>query len=1347
MPFAVPIGRSHKAHNTRYACGVGGDNAKRYLTVRETARRLNAHENTVRNWVRQGVLDSARVPGTRFHRFDEEVVERLRQQRGAVVSSAEPGRRTFGPELVDGTQLSQWAGTRDAHDTFPELIRRLLAATPGITNVSVRAGEGVAAPGWDGRADSVGTAFLPTGRLFFEFGVGRDPKAKADADWEKRKADPLDAVAADSLFVFITPRRWSSRAEWEAARRQEGVFADVRALDADDLEGWLQTIPAIHQWISEELGRNPRGAETLEHWWGRFRARTQPPLPTQLFLAGRDQEGERLTEQLRGAPAIITVQAAWRDEALAFVWAAIARLEAPETVQPPVIVSSDDVWARVVEQPGRMTLLPLFDAPDIARAHERGHHVVLVTGRDEVATGTVIRLPRPHRQAAGEALQAAGIDSDRTYRLAALARRSMPALVRTLARDPRVARPAWARPPGSDILAPLALLGAWTASDADRAVAARMTGTSWEAIERSLAHWIVTDDPPFVRSATEWHLASPEQAFLVLRDVFTSADLARWRGIAADVLLAHDPVAELPTEERSVAALRGVESSHSGVLRAGVAQAAAVVGSLEDAVLADGATGSDHARAVVRHALAAANAEGSGRTWRSLSDVLPRLAEAAPAAFLDAVHDDLDGDEPLLSSMFQDRDQSSWLHSSSPHTGLLWALETLCWSPEFIVDAARALARLHQIDPGGRLSNRPIESLQSVLVGWIRHTSAPLATRVQVLDAIAARMPDVGWPLLLRLWPETHAVSSPPSAPHFRDWAPESRNVSIGECIEYIGHLVRLALELAGEDPERWAELVEHLGPLPPSDRERVLQGLDQAASLDVLGYDDRLMLWERIHKEVARHRRFAQAEWSMSDDSLSRLQSIADRLEPTDRVERFAYLFDWHPDLPDVDLDDYAAYETRLLSLRVAAIEETLRSGASEALRELAQRSPVPSHFGLTLGGVSPDDLDAELFQWLDADREELREAGASWASRKLHDRGVEWLQRALAAPGMTPARRAALVVGAPATSDMWQVIEGDPELAWIYWERMNPWRVEAREAEYAARRLLAHDRAWAAVDLLAMDRYRGSSTAETSVTPELVREVLDAALGCNPTAARSQSLGYELGQLLDYLEERDTSTEQLAKYEFLFFRLLENGSRRRPRALFRAMASDPGLFVDLLKRVYRGAGEPKRQLSEDDAALARHAWWVLHHWRELPGARDDGTVDGDHLARWVREARLALAEAERADIGDEEVGRVLAASPPGMDRVWPAEPVRDLIDSIGSRHLETGLHVGRVNDRGITSRGVYEGGDPERALAAQYREWSRLTATRWPRTSRVLRKLAENYELDARREDARAEISADTE
>ncbi len=50
------------------------------LNVRQTARRLDVHENTVRNWEERGLLRAVKLPGSGYRRFDVAEVERLRAQ-------------------------------------------------------------------------------------------------------------------------------------------------------------------------------------------------------------------------------------------------------------------------------------------------------------------------------------------------------------------------------------------------------------------------------------------------------------------------------------------------------------------------------------------------------------------------------------------------------------------------------------------------------------------------------------------------------------------------------------------------------------------------------------------------------------------------------------------------------------------------------------------------------------------------------------------------------------------------------------------------------------------------------------------------------------------------------------------------------------------------------------------------------------------------------------------------------------------------------------------------------------------------------------------------------------------
>lgn len=123
------------------------------------------------------------------------------------------------------------------------------------------------------------------------------------------------------------------------------------------------------------------------------------------------------------------------------------------------------------------------------------------------------------------------------------------------------------------------------------------------------------------------------------------------------------------------------------------------------------------------------------------------------------------------------------------------------------------------------------------------------------------------------------------------------------------------------------------------------------------------------------------------------------------------------------------------------------------------------------------------------------------------------------------------------------------------------------------------------------------------------------------------------------------------------------------------------------------------------------------------------------------VTDARAKLEESGHLEIGDSHIGRVLAHGPADADGARPCEPIRTLLEKLQSPAIEDGLRVELYNSRGTTSRGVFDGGDQERIVAAGYAEQAEKFADRWPRTASVLRDLAEGYEREARRMDEEAE------
>jgi excisionase family DNA binding protein len=51
-----------------------------FINVRDAAKELGVHENTVRNLEKRGKLKAIRLPGSGFRRFRKEDIERMRRE-------------------------------------------------------------------------------------------------------------------------------------------------------------------------------------------------------------------------------------------------------------------------------------------------------------------------------------------------------------------------------------------------------------------------------------------------------------------------------------------------------------------------------------------------------------------------------------------------------------------------------------------------------------------------------------------------------------------------------------------------------------------------------------------------------------------------------------------------------------------------------------------------------------------------------------------------------------------------------------------------------------------------------------------------------------------------------------------------------------------------------------------------------------------------------------------------------------------------------------------------------------------------------------------------------------------
>ena len=173
------------------------------------------------------------------------------------------------------------------------------------------------------------------------------------------------------------------------------------------------------------------------------------------------------------------------------------------------------------------------------------------------------------------------------------------------------------------------------------------------------------------------------------------------------------------------------------------------------------------------------------------------------------------------------------------------------------------------------------------------------------------------------------------------------------------------------------------------------------------------------------------------------------------------------------------------------------------------------------------------------------------------------------------------------------------------------------------------------------------------------------------------------------------------------------------------------------------QGAPTDEGFTDEQRKQRASAAGQIFRSWRLMPGTQADGSIGEAAILDWVTRTRKQCADSGHVTGCDIQIAEILARSPAGADGAWPHESVRNVIEQLQNRVVDEHFQVAVFNNRGVTSRGLGDGGKQERELAKRYESMSRAMGSRWPRTKAILHSIAQSYERHAQREDVSAELT----
>ena len=905
--------------------------------------------------------------------------------------------------------------------------------------------------------------------------------------------------------------------------------------------------------------------------------------------------------------------------------------------------------------------------------------------------------------------------------------------------------PTWALPENVSEIIPALIVGRWDENfENDRKIISQIAGDSYENYSKKLTRWLHTHDSPIVKIGSTWRLTSPFDAWTNASINLTRNDFDLLYKSAKEILSEINPAFQLSPEQRHMASIYGKNREFSAWIREGVIQSLILTSIFGDKLKFDLSLKAElWVDKIVAEFLSTENPE----IWKSFEGNLPLISEASPTSFLDAIEKLLEIDKSPIKSLFDE--DPGFLTARSYHTGLLWALENLAWFPQYISRASLILAKLSAIDPGGSLSNRPINSLSEIFKSWHFQTLASFEDRMLVLKLISEREPEVAWSILIRMLPDTMSgVAFPTHKTRWRMFELETEKpITWNEIYATHSAVVEMLISIFDFSEAKLSKLIDDSDRLSPKDKDKLLTFIEEV--LPKVKHSEHLA-WHTCRKTLYEHHSHPDAQWALPESELVRFEKLYEVLKPTNEIDNTIWMFNDHwPNFPEGFKYKSGSHEEQEKFIREKRIEGLTGIYQKYGLEKIIELSDTVKESWI-LGDILSHIVVKEeevirLCELLATEETDLRFI-QNFVFRKSYLNNLEWvfsLYEKLKGLGFSNLTLSNLLTPLNQTQQLWDFVETtNEEIISEYWKNVNPhfYGIKPDEKIFGLKKLIEHKRFLSAIHVC--------SHFVEEIPSEILVEILQKA-GTEKTDEQVRLDGYEVNRLFETIDKRnDVESNTLIKLEWLFLPVLASyGNNQKPKRLHDELSRNPVFFIDVLKWIYKPDDETKIEAQKNGLTdeqiqdRAKQAYELLHSWKNIPGVDKSGQIDYEFLKSWVNDVRKMADEYGRLEAADIYIGKALAQYPEEKDKVWPPDELCDLMETLKAESVNRNFSSATFNKRSFSSRGPFDGGDIERAKAVYYQKLATEHQNKFPIVTGIFEKLAKGYEEDAKRMDEEAE------
>ncbi|WP_375577727.1 hypothetical protein ABWH96_11775 [Marivirga tractuosa] len=1237
---------------------------------------------------------------------------------------------------ISSTELQKISG-KEFEMILPELIRKLIIAScTSFPDIHVPIGDSIYKPGWDGQCNSDEKCeYVSQGISFWEWGRDEDFLGKCNEEYKKRTIQTDQSVRCNSTFVFVTPKRWVKPKQNKETKiktfQGKNEWKDIKIYDADDLEMWIELHPAIGLWLARRLRLvPPKNIESATDFWNIFTDAKEFTFSSELIIAGRNKQKSQIQHFLNGDPGNLEVQASSDSEAIAFIIAsAIDKGKVFKEVffnRAIIIKGKEELREITSNHENRIIIYNSQGNEKIENPTPELNHILNTLDFKINTSGVSLQIPTGDSFA--KSLEGLGLEWENAYSLSKQCGRSFSALRRILTDIP--GRISWTENKNLRQLIPIFLLQKIdTRKKGDRQLITKLAQKSFEEYESEIREWSLISDNPVYLVSNYWRVVSPYDLFFALARFITTSQLRLFEEALMEALCEIDPALELEPNMRMASALFNKETNYSNKCKEGICQTLILISVFgERAGINVELDIMGWVDSIVKRLLS--NQDLS--FWQSVESKIHLLAEASPDSFLTSLEEIAINNPIAMSSMFNDEDYD--LFSPTYHTHILWALESLAWDSHYFSNVVLVLARLVELDKGGKTANRPLNSLRHIFLLWLPQTYVSQNNRGKVIETLIKQKGDVAFKLLLEIAPKSHDTGHYTHKLLWRNREIMGKKVTRKEWAKGISFVCEKLIEVADNRIDRWIEIIDLMDDFYNEDRTKLI---DTITIIPFDGSSEALIFREKLRQFIWSHETYSAQDWAINSDDLERLKAYHSSLLSND-VDRYYWYF---------NVDTIESSRTSSLSsneliektneLRQEALSKINLSMGIDGIVELSNIAERPWLVGRNLASITQG-YQNNLLAFLEKDSSDNQyRMAAGYFYRSSEQKDFAWIENIAKSINQEKSSKRLLVhffLSLSPSAQIWKLLEHTSKKAYQdFWKiaYKNDWglNVTPDELNQCIKILNQFERFSTSLNLIRSER---------KVTPiELIIETLKGlATHTFEENVNLQFGSYTIIELFKRLDEEGVDEKTMQLLEWYYISILNNSRRGRPiKYLYKALKESPSFFSELISWSYIPETNPPeeeiRDLNPDFVQnRAKNAHELLESWVSIPGTNSAGGIEMDKLKSWIKESIEECAKRDRESKGYYEIGKVFGKSRE-TQKNWPAPEICELIEEIDHKEMNDGFITGIIyGSRVRASIRPANGANPDRARASKYFSLSEKLSFEYPKVSRLLKDVSKSYE-----------------